>query len=249
MLVLGCSSKEDLNPLGRSLGDVHDSDPLKLGSVPKEPKNLKITTSENSTKVKVPLYPPSIKSNPSNIDFKPQPRLLGGQFSDVAVFESKGVKGDFVTIMNPAGSILVASNPNPGNWIWAYTLLNSKDFRNARAWQLIEFPNNNFMIKNSKTGTCLNAYNGGVVHYPCDESNQAQFWTLIPYNNKAVKIQNLATKTCMRVIIKNPLKDFDTIRQVFLTKCAPKGQDNLDQQWYITAPAFNAKPLYLKGEK
>ncbi|AJC94657.1 cytolethal distending toxin, subunit CdtA [Campylobacter volucris LMG 24379] len=251
MLVLGCSSKEDLNPLGRSLGDMYDDDPLKLGNAPGKPaKEIRPTTSTSNSKVKIPPHPPILKSNPSNTNENPQPRLTSeGKFNEVGVFESSGVTSDFVTIMNPAGTILVMSNLNPGNWIWGYTLLNSKNFGNARAWQLIEFPKNMVMIKNARTGTCLNAYKGGVVHYTCDPSNQAQFWTLIPFDNKAVKIQNLATKLCLQSFIKDPLRDFDKVSQIFLTKCVKKGESNLDQQWYITAPPFTAKPLYRKGEK
>lgn len=176
--------------------------------------------------------------------------MLNFCFANDKVLKSQGVSSDYIAIMNPNGNILVASNPKVGNLITAHTLLNSRKFGPARAWRLIEFPNNTFMLKNAKTNTCLSTNkNKALVHFPCNKNDLSQFWTLIPYDNKAVKIQNLFNKLCIRSIINNPLKDFDKINKILLTKCAIKGEFNLDQQWYITAPPFTARPLYRKGEK
>ncbi|MBM0636749.1 hypothetical protein LNU06_01020 [Campylobacter sp. VicNov18] len=176
--------------------------------------------------------------------------ILNLAFASDKVLKSQGVFSDYITIMNPAGTILVVSNPTVGNLITGYTLLNSKNFGEARAWRLIEFPNNTVMFKNAKTNTCLSANrNKDLVHFACNVNDSSQFWTLIPYDNKAVKIQNLFTKLCIRSIINQPLKDFDKISRVLLTRCVLKGESNLDQQWYITAPPFSARPLYNKGEK
>nr|MCR6777719.1 cytolethal distending toxin subunit A [Campylobacter lari] len=38
---IGCSSKEQFNPLGRSLGGVNDIDPLKIGKNPTPPAKQK----------------------------------------------------------------------------------------------------------------------------------------------------------------------------------------------------------------
>ncbi len=70
-------------------------------------------------------------------------------------------------------------------------------FGDARIWKLVIYPKNFVQIQNKMTGTCLIAYQNGVVHYPCDNINQAQFWQLSQFANGAVQLQNFASKECL----------------------------------------------------
>lgn len=251
-LFIGCSSKEQFNPLGRSLGVVNDSDPLNIGKNPTPPaKQKEVSLVEGKKFPAIPLEPPFIKTNTFKGDNPikgPLPRLTSnGSFSQTSVFENRGFPSDFVTIMSPNGAVLTVWALNPGNWIWGYSLYNSRPFGDARVWQLIEFPDDMVMIKNAKTNTCLNAYGNGIVHYPCDQSNYAQFWKLFPMNNGSFQIQNFATQKCIQNSIGDVMRDYRlSYFGIFLTNCLRSKEKNLDRQWYITAPAFTAKTPYMK---
>ncbi|ENX9865429.1 cytolethal distending toxin subunit A, partial [Campylobacter jejuni] len=104
---IGCSSKE-LNPLGRSYGDLHDSDPLKIGKTPTIPAKQETPALVDGSDLipkDVPLEPPVIKTNTfKGNDFVkgPSPRLQSnGKFNDASVYENRGYPSDFVTIMGP----------------------------------------------------------------------------------------------------------------------------------------------------
>ncbi|EOI5174400.1 RICIN domain-containing protein [Campylobacter jejuni] len=248
---MGCSSKE-LNPLGRSYGDLHDSDPLKIGKTPTIPAKQEtpaLVDGSDSIPKDVPLEPPVIKTNTfKGNDFikGPSPRTQSnGEFNNVPVYENRGYFSDYITIMGPSGAALTVWALRPGNWIWGYTLYSSRPFGDANVWQLIEFPQNKVMIKNVKTLTCLNAYGEGIVHYPCDQSNYAQFWTLLPMDNGAYQIQNLATKQCIQTPIHDVMKEFNlSYYKIFLTECVKSGEKNLDRQWYIAPPTYTARNPY-----
>ncbi|CAM4074045.1 RICIN domain-containing protein [Campylobacter armoricus] len=247
-----CSTKEqNINPLGRSFGAMNDSDPLKIGKNPTPPAKQKVPALVEGKNLvpAIPLDPPFVKTNTFKGDNAlkgPMPRLKSnGDFNDVSVFENRGFPSDFVTIMNPNGAALTVWALAAGNWIWGYTLFNSIPFGDARAWQLIEFPNNMVMIKNAKTNTCLNAYGAGIVHYPCDQSNYAQFWSLFPMSNGSFQIQNFATQQCIQTPVVDVMRDFNTsFFNIYLTSCLKSGEKNLDRQWYITVPAFSANLPY-----
>ena len=244
ILFTACSSNA-LNPLGNSFGKPNDEDPLGLGDNPKElgEKNKFAPSNGKDFSDKIPNEQPKIRDLTRN-NFKP---ILGSGLNGNSSNKTREIDSDFVTIMNPGGTILNIRYTNPGNWIWGYTLLNSKGFK-TRSWQLIELPRNIVMIKNDLTRTCLNAYRNGIVHYPCDPNNQSQLWELIPMSNQAVQIKNVATKKCVQSPIVDPLRQFDQISSVNMVECVKPGQMNLDQQWYITTPPFTAKPLYRKGD-
>lgn len=250
---IGCSSKEQLNPLGRSLGDVNDIDPLKIGKNPTPPAKQKTPALiEGKHFPAIPLVPPIVTTNTFKGDNPikgPLPRLTSdNKFTSNALYENSSIASDFVTIMNPNGAALTVWALNPGNWIWGYNLFDSKPFGDARVWQLIEFPNNKVMIKNAKTNTCLNAYGNGIVHYPCDQSNFAQYWGLFPMSNGAYQIQNYATQQCIQTTVGNVMEEFYfNYYSIYLTPCLKSKEKNLDRQWSISAPAFQTRSPYVEG--
>ncbi|EPA1555302.1 RICIN domain-containing protein [Campylobacter lari] len=256
ILFIGCSSKEQINPLGRSLGKMNDNDPLKIGKNPTPPAKQKIPALvEGKHFPAIPLVPPIITTNTFKGDNPikgPLPRFTSNnELAQNTLYENIGFVSDFVTIMNPNGAALTVWALNPGNWIWGYSLFNSKTFGDARVWQLIEFPNNTVMIKNAKTLTCLTAYGNGIVHYPCDQSNHAQFWRFFPMSNGAYQIQNYATQQCIQTTVSNVMEEFNfNYYSIFLTSCLKPREKNLDRQWSVSAPAFQTiSPYAYTGEQ
>ncbi|MCR6576833.1 RICIN domain-containing protein [Campylobacter insulaenigrae] len=250
LIFSACFSKNsDFNPLGRSFGAIDDIDPLKLGANPTIPEKQETPSLIDGSNLVplTPLNPPLLRESNDNKDFtdKPRPMLQSsGEFNEVSVFANRGFVSDYMSIMSSAGPVLTVWALAPGNWIWGYTLINSKSFGDARVWQMIEFPLDFVMIKNAKTHTCLNAYRNGVVHYPCDQSNQAQFWKMIPMSNQSFQFQNLQTKTCLKTTIGNPMGDFFKVFPILLGECVKPGDKNLDQQWFAAPPPFSARPVY-----
>lgn len=247
-----CSSKfENVNPLGRSFGEFEDTDPLKLGLEPTFPTNQEIPSLISGADLVpiTPITPPLTRTSNSannNAVNGINPRFKDEAFNDVLIFENRPAVSDFLTILGPSGATLTVWALAQGNWIWGYTLIDSKGFGDARVWQLLLYPNDFAMIKNAKTNTCLNAYGNGIVHYPCDASNHAQMWKLIPMSNTAVQIKNLGNGKCIQAPITNLYGDFHKVFKIFTVECAKK--DNFDQQWFLTTPPFTAKPLYRQGE-
>ncbi|MBZ7941896.1 RICIN domain-containing protein [Campylobacter molothri] len=246
MMFSACSTKE-LNPLGRSYGEIYDSDPLKIGKEPtKSQKQTGLTEGEKFPAI--PLVPPVLHfdSADANSTEIPRPRLkANGEFNDVSTVGGISYTSDYVTVMNPNGAALTISNTNPGNWIWGYNLYASKGFEDARTWRLVEFTSNIVMFKNVQTNTCLNAYGNGIVHYPCDQSNHAQFWKLIPMSNGAYQIRNVATQQCIQTPVNDVMHEFNlSSYKIYLTECVKPGEKTLDRQWYITAPTYGAVSPY-----
>ncbi|TKX32548.1 RICIN domain-containing protein [Campylobacter aviculae] len=243
-----CSTKE-LNPLGRSYGEMYDSDPLKIGTEPTKPKDQTDPSLAKGEKFPaIPLVPPVIRfdSLDANSTKAPRPRLkANGEFNDVSAAGNTGYTSDFITVMNPNGAALTIWGSNPGNWIWGYNLNASKGFPDYRAWQLVEFSSNIVMFRNAATETCLNAYGNGIVHYPCDQSNHAQLWKLIPMSNGAYQIKNIATQKCIQTPVRDVMHEFNfSSYKIFLTECAKPGEKTLDKQWYITTPGYGANSPY-----
>ncbi|EOB4992188.1 RICIN domain-containing protein [Campylobacter upsaliensis] len=223
LLTLSACGTKEINPLGSSFGAKDDNDPLKLGANPTFPAKQKTPTLIEGRN----LVPQT--------NVVPLPRPILGSSGD------SPLASDFMSILGPSGAALTVWALAQGNWIWGYTLLDSKSFGDARVWQLLIRPDNIVLIKNAKTLTCLNAYKNGIVHFSCDASNPAQLWKLKPMDNGAVQIENVGTKKCIQAPIDNPLGDFKVF-SIFISECQNK--QNLDQQWYLTTPPFKAQPLY-----
>lgn len=222
LLALSACGTKEINPLGTAFGKKDEGDPLRLGANPTPPakqKSPELVDGSNLVpkSALVPLLRPTVGS------------------------ANTPITSDFMTLLGPSGAALTVWALAQGNWIWGYTLLDSKSFGDARVWQLLSYPNGVVLIKNAKTLTCLNAYKNGIVHFACDNTNGFQQWKLKPMDNGAVQLENMATKKCIQAPITNPLGDFKVF-SIFLSTCQEK--DNLDQQWYLTTPPFNAQPLY-----
>lgn len=161
-------------------------------------------------------------------------------FDDTKVFYNTPSVSDYVSIIGQNDALITIWALAPLNWVWGYSPLNSRSFGDARIWRFIIYPKNFVQIQNKKTGTCINTYQNGIVHIPCEDTNQAQFWELKPFSNGTVLIKNFASQTCLQ---SNSTKGY-SYYGLYLVDCAEKAI-NLDQQWQIIAPAMTTSPIPL----
>lgn len=147
---------------------------------------------------------------------------------------------DFLAIMSPEGGVLTLWALNVGNWVWGYSLIDSREFGAARIWRIFTKSDGSSSIQNAKEGTCLGAYRNGVVHTYCNMEDPTQLWTFHLFDNQAVQIKNVATKQCLQT----PTNQATQFFSIFLTGCVQGGKLNSDQQWFITAPPFKASMIF-----
>ncbi|TKX29646.1 toxin [Campylobacter sp. MIT 12-5580] len=239
--LLACSAKE-INPLS-TFGDKNDSDPLKIGKSPTLPAKQdtpsllvgQIFMPEEKNKNFDKLLRNNELQNTMKIDKKPLLQALGSS-------PSMADSSDWFSLMAANGAVLTVWALAQGNWLWGYTLIDSVSFGDARVWKFRLFANNEVLIQNAKTNTCVNTYGNGVIHSACDESNVYQRFKLIPMSNEAFMLQNTGTKRCLQVPIGDIFYDFHRVSGIYLSTC--NAGDNLDQQFYIIPPPFLIRPLY-----
>ena len=251
----GCGGKiGDVNPTAGLIGHSTDSDPLKIGSKPTPP-------AKQSTPALVvgPIVMPEDKNKRFNTRVRTQiTEEMVGKGSHNAVLPikhpplvgSSGVNappippqnGDWIVLMSPGGAALTVWALAQGNWIWGYTLIDSIGFGGARVWRLRFFDNDEVMIENGETRTCLNAYKNGLIHMACNTKNRYQRFKLIPMSNESFQLKNVGFDQCVQAPIGDIFGDFHRVTSIFLTKCATGS--NLDQQWYVAPPTFLVRPLY-----
>ncbi len=251
-----CSTKiSDANPTAGVIGHPKDSDPLKIGSKPTPPAKQKIpalvvgplVVAEDknkrfNTRVRVRITEEMVGRNSRNAvaPIRHQPPLVGSTGVNTAPIPPQN--GDWMVLMSPGGAALTVWALAQGNWIWGYTLIDSIGFGGARIWRLRFFDNNEVMIENAETQTCLNGYKNGLIHMACNTKNRYQRFNLIPMSNEAFQLRNVGLDKCVQAPIGNIFGDFHKVTSIFLTKCATGS--NLDQQWYIAPPTFLVRPLY-----
>lgn len=152
---------------------------------------------------------------------------------------------DLLSIMSPEGGVLTLWALNVGNWVWGYSLIDSKDFGAARIWRIFTKADGTAAIQNAKENTCLKAYKNGVIHTYCNMEDPTQLWNLNLFDNQAVQIQNVATKKCLQT----PTNQATGFFSIFLTSCVQGNTLNSDQQWFITAPPTTAGIIFSIDDK
>mgnify|MGYP004487006149 CR=1 FL=1 len=143
---------------------------------------------------------------------------------------------DFVSLMTHLGGILSIWESSNGSWVWTHLSLHYPYFGDAYNWQIQPLQNGSVRFVNKMSGTCLNAYGKGVIHYPCDEQNPNQAFRLISMKNGAFQIQNTYTKQCLETSFAKKAQ-----YPVMLKKCIK--DNNLEQQWIIIPPFLNPMPI------
>ncbi|WP_299549155.1 RICIN domain-containing protein [uncultured Helicobacter sp.] len=222
LFIMGCASK---------------SDELGIGKFPTPPADSKkqVTLVEGPN-LSQKLVRPNTNTKGHHTPTKHTELLLLA----TNVGASKDNVSDLLSIMSPEGGVLTLWALNVGNWVWGYSLIDSKDFGGARIWRIFTKADGTSAIQNAKEGTCLSAYRNGAIHTYCNMEDPTQLWRFNLFDNQAVQIQNVATKQCLQT----PSNQATRFFSIFLTDCVQGGKPNSDQQWFITAPPLNAGVVF-----
>nr|WP_272887915.1 RICIN domain-containing protein [Campylobacter sp. P0109] len=143
--------------------------------------------------------------------------------------------------MNPmGGSAITVWALAPGNWLWGYTLDNSKEFGRARSWQVLNLGNDIALIINFLTNTCIHDEGGGITHRDCDINNKFQQWQLSAMDNGAIQIKSSASSKCITTDL-GSLTQTGSYYSLAMRECNFK--PNFNQQWVFIPEAAPTSPL------
>lgn len=152
-----------------------------------------------------------------------------------------GAKSTPLTIINPmGGSAITVWALAPGNWLWGYTLDNSKEFGRARSWQVLNLGNDIALIINFLTNTCIHDEGGGITHRDCDINNKSQQWQLSAMDNGAIQIKSSASSKCITTDL-GSLTQTGSYYSLAMRECNFK--PNFNQQWVFIPEAAPTSPL------
>lgn len=174
------------------------------------------------------------------------PTLLGQTTEEPQTFASPNqnsqqfLYSDDISLMSSNGGLLTLWSLQPNEWVWGYSPFDSIQLGDARIWKIITHNDGKIQIQNKKTKTCLSTFAGGVVHIPCSAVDPYQLWTINPFDNQAIQLKNVKKGTCLQT----PTFRYTTYYSIYTTTCSDSTQPNLDQQWYITAPATPADHIF-----
>ena len=160
---------------------------------------------------------------------------------NLSLSSSLGSKSTSLTIINPkGGSAITVWALAPGNWLWGYTLDNSKDFGAARTWQVINLGDDIVLISNFLTNTCIHDEGSGITHRPCDTKNKSQQWQLSAMDNGAIQIKSSASSKCITTDL-GSLTQTGSYYSLAMRECNFK--PNFNQQWVFIPEAAPTSPL------
>ncbi|WP_096027899.1 RICIN domain-containing protein [Campylobacter lanienae] len=191
-----------------------------------------------------PLANTNSSNNQSNSSNQPpqitQPPLLTAP-ATLGSSPSLGSKSTPLTIINPmGGSAITVWALAPGNWLWGYTLDNSKEFGRARSWQVLNLGNDIALIINFLTNTCIHDEGGGITHRNCDINNKSQQWQLSAMDNGAIQIKSSASSKCITTDL-GSLTQTGSYYSLAMRECNFK--PNFNQQWVFIPEAAPTSPL------
>ena len=154
---------------------------------------------------------------------------------------SLGSKSTPLTIINPmGGSAITVWALDSGNWLWGYTLDNSKEFGRARSWQVLNLGDDIALIINFLTNTCIHDEGGGITHRDCDINNKSQQWQLSAMDNGAIQIKSSASNKCITTDL-GSLTQTGSYYSLAMRECNFK--PNFNQQWVFIPEAAPTSPL------
>lgn len=154
---------------------------------------------------------------------------------------SLGSKSTPLTIINPmGGSAIIVWALASGNWLWGYTLDNSKEFGRARSWQVLNLGDDIALIINFLTNTCIHDEGDGITHRNCDINNKSQQWQLSAMDNGAIQIKSSASSKCITTDL-GSLTQTGSYYSLAMRECNFK--PNFNQQWVFIPEAAPTSPL------
>lgn len=191
-----------------------------------------------------PLANTNSSNNQSNSANQPpqitQPPLLTAPAA-LGSSPSLGSKSTPLTIINPkGGSAITVWALASGNWLWGYTLDNSKEFGRARSWQVLNLGDDIALIINFLTNTCIHDEGGGITHRDCDINNKSQQWQLSAMDNGAIQIKSSASSKCITTDL-GSLTQTGSYYSLAMRECNFK--PNFNQQWVFIPEAAPTSPL------
>ncbi|WP_336526418.1 RICIN domain-containing protein [Campylobacter sp. P0109] len=191
----------------------------------------------NQTNITPSNNQPNSSSQPPQIT---QPPLLTAPDA-LGSSPFSGAKSTPLTIINPmGGSAITVWALAPGNWLWGYTLDNSKEFGRARSWQVLNLGNDIALIINFLTNTCIHDEGGGITHRDCDINNKFQQWQLSAMDNGAIQIKSSASSKCITTDL-GSLTQTGSYYSLAMRECNFK--PNFNQQWVFIPEAAPTSPL------
>ncbi len=195
-----------------------------------DPSNPLANTTPSNSQSNSTNQPPQITQPP----LLTAPAALGSS-------PSLGSKSTPLTIINPmGGSAITVWALAPGNWLWGYTLDNSKEFGRARSWQVLNLGNDIALIINFLTNTCIHDEGGGITHRNCDINNKSQQWQLSAMDNGAIQIKSSASSKCITTDL-GSLTQTGSYYSLAMRECNFK--PNFNQQWVFIPEAAPTSPL------
>ncbi|WP_096024643.1 RICIN domain-containing protein [Campylobacter lanienae] len=195
-----------------------------------DPSNPLANTNSSNNQPNSSSQPPQITQPP----LLTAPAALGSS-------PSLGSKSTPLTIINPmGGSAITVWALAPGNWLWGYTLDNSKEFGRARSWQVLNLGNDIALIINFLTNTCIHDEGGGITHRNCDINNKSQQWQLSAMDNGAIQIKSSASNKCITTDL-GSLTQTGSYYSLAMRECNFK--PNFNQQWVFIPEAAPTSPL------
>ena len=154
---------------------------------------------------------------------------------------SLGSKSTPLTIINPkGGSAITVWALASGNWLWGYTLDNSKEFGRARSWQVLNLGDDIALIINFLTNTCIHDEGGGITHRDCDINKKSQQWHISAMDNGAIQIKSSASSKCITTDL-GSLTQTGSYYSLAMRECNFK--PNFNQQWVFIPEAAPTSPL------
>ena len=196
-----------------------------------------LTNSNNPTNQTQSNNQPNSANQPPQIT---QPPLLTAPAA-LGSSPSLGSKSTPLTIINPkGGSAITVWALAPGNWLWGYTLDNSKEFGRARSWQVLNLGDDIALIINFLTNTCIHDEGGGITHRDCDINNKSQQWQLSAMDNGAIQIKSSASSKCITTDL-GSLTQTGSYYSLAMRECNFK--PNFNQQWVFIPEAAPTSPL------
>ena len=196
-----------------------------------------LTNSNNPTNQTQSNNQPNSANQPPQIT---QPPLLTAPAA-LGSSPSLGSKSAPLTIINPkGGSAITVWALASGNWLWGYTLDNSKEFGRARSWQVLNLGDDIALIINFLTNTCIHDEGGGITHRDCDINNKSQQWQLSAMDNGAIQIKSSASSKCITTDL-GSLTQTGSYYSLAMRECNFK--PNFNQQWVFIPEAAPTSPL------
>ncbi|GJH42158.1 cytolethal distending toxin subunit A/C [Pasteurella canis] len=201
-----------------------------LSNIPSTPFNvLHSSYSDEQQKEKTPE--PRLLSGLT----QPAPRSKGGN-----TLVSPSDSSNFMTLMGQNGTVLTVWALAKRNWLWAYANIDSQDFGMIRNWKMEHAKHREFFrFVNQSLGTCIEAYQNGLIHDTCNLNKLAQEFELLPTDSGAFVIKSAAQGNCVTY---NPVSttNYSTIT---LSKCDGSTTPLRDQTWYLAPPLLNATAI------